>query len=88
MASKTQLKNYQINRSQYKTNDQKKNYCNDCLYHWCKNRTKVTFCTMKSKGLFECKSCMLIIIGSCEKEFLYTDEKIIEKAEIISVTTN
>jgi len=40
------------------------NYCSDCLYHWCKQRAKVTFCTMKSKGLFECRSCLLKLFGN------------------------
>lgn len=33
-------------------------YCSDCLYDWCASKDKVTFCTQKSKGLFECKSCL------------------------------
>ncbi|MEA2071711.1 MAG: hypothetical protein U9O98_10540 [Asgard group archaeon] len=33
-------------------------YCKDCLYNWCKLRDKVTHCTMKTKGFFECKNCM------------------------------
>ncbi|NHJ39583.1 MAG: hypothetical protein FK731_06070 [Asgard group archaeon] len=38
------------------------NYCSDCIYHWCSKRSKVIFCSMKTKGLFECKSCMLKLI--------------------------
>ena len=37
---------------------EKETYCNDCLYTWCKQRAKVTYCTMKTKGLFECESCL------------------------------
>ncbi|MBD3192407.1 MAG: hypothetical protein GF308_17340 [Candidatus Heimdallarchaeota archaeon] len=33
------------------------NYCEGCRYTWCSNRSQVVLCTMKSKGLFECKSC-------------------------------
>ena len=33
------------------------NYCEDCIYYWCVLRSKVNMCTMKTKGLFECKSC-------------------------------
>ena len=44
------------------------NYCSDCIYNWCKKRQKVVFCTMKSKGFFECKACMLkLIIGKTAK---------------------
>jgi hypothetical protein len=37
-------------------------YCSDCIYHWCSKRSKVLFCTLKSKGFFECKSCMLKLV--------------------------
>lgn len=39
-------------------------YCNDCLYDWCEQRAKVSFCTMKTKGLFECRSCLLKLLGN------------------------
>ena len=42
-----------------KTSIQMDDYCSDCLYQWCSKRSQVTYCTMKSKGLFECKSCLL-----------------------------
>ncbi|NHJ83989.1 MAG: hypothetical protein FK734_00920 [Asgard group archaeon] len=59
------------------------NYCSDCIYDWCTARTKVKFCTMKTKGLFECRSCMLKIIGSFENTLksITTQEK-----ETISIT--
>jgi hypothetical protein len=38
------------------------NYCSDCIYHWCTKKSKVVFCTLKTKGLFECKSCMIKLI--------------------------
>lgn len=41
-------------------------YCSDCIYHWCTERSKVTFCTMKSKGLFECRSCILKMMNQYE----------------------
>ena len=41
-------------------------FCNDCLYNWCSKRGKVTYCTMKSKGLFECKSCMIKLLKTTE----------------------
>ncbi len=37
-------------------------FCSDCLYDWCTNRSAITFCTMKVKGLFECKSCILKLL--------------------------
>jgi hypothetical protein len=37
-------------------------YCSDCIYDWCSKRSKVQFCTMKTKGFFECKSCMQKLI--------------------------
>ncbi|MBN1327964.1 MAG: hypothetical protein JXA54_00700 [Candidatus Heimdallarchaeota archaeon] len=36
-------------------------YCNDCLYDWCTKRSLVVFCTMKTKGLFECKTCLMML---------------------------
>jgi len=42
-------------------------YCNDCVYTWCTNRSEVTFCTMKTKGLFECRSCILKMMSQYEK---------------------
>jgi hypothetical protein len=35
------------------------NFCEDCIYSWCATRNKVSFCSLKVKGFFECKSCML-----------------------------
>jgi hypothetical protein len=51
------------------------NYCSDCLYHWCKQRAKVSFCTMKSKGLFECRSCLLKLLGN-QTELLEVEMKL------------
>lgn len=42
-------------------------YCNDCVYTWCSKRSEVTFCTMKTKGLFECRSCILMMMNQFEK---------------------
>ncbi len=52
------------------TND----FCNDCLYSWCSKRDMVSYCTMKSKGLFECRSCMIKLMSAYEKELLISDE--------------
>ena len=43
------------------------NYCSDCIYHWCAKRSQVTYCTMKSKGFFECRSCILKMMNQYEK---------------------
>ncbi|NHJ03687.1 MAG: hypothetical protein EAX90_02610 [Candidatus Heimdallarchaeota archaeon] len=42
-------------------------YCNDCVYTWCSKRSEVIFCTMKTKGLFECRSCILKMMSHYEK---------------------
>jgi hypothetical protein len=34
----------------------KKTFCSDCVIEWCKNRDKVTYCTLKYKGT-RCYSC-------------------------------
>ena len=85
MASKAQQKNLIRSELSKQTSKERLSYCDDCLYHWCKKRSTVTFCTMKSKGLFECKSCMSKIIGSFEKEFLYTGNRSLKKIEVISL---
>ena len=64
------------------TND----YCNDCLYSWCSKRDKVTYCTMKSKGLFECRSCMIKLMSAYEKELLLNTETKMTKKENITLT--
>ena len=48
-------------------------YCDDCLYNWCTKRNKVTYCSMKTKGLFECRLCILKLMSSYEKE-IYNKE--------------
>ncbi len=62
------------------TND----FCNECLYSWCSKRDKVSYCTMKSKGLFECRSCMIKLMSAYEKEILISAEIKIAKKEKIS----
>ena len=56
-------------------------YCGDCLYNWCTKRGNVSYCTMKSKGLFECRSCMLKIMTAYDKEILLEDEAKISPKE-------
>ncbi len=64
------------------TND----YCNDCLYSWCSKRDQVSYCTMKSKGLFECRSCMIKLMSAYEKELLINDETKMTKSENLTLT--
>ena len=70
MASKTQQKIIDLTNVTLKTEEGLDNYCTDCLYDWCSKRNKVIFCTMKSKGLFECRSCILKILGTYEREYV------------------
>lgn len=88
MTAKAQQKNLTKDKLPSKLPKKKKNYCDDCLYYWCEKRSIVTFCTMKSKGLFECKSCMAKIIGSFEKELLCTDERLSKKIELIPLPSS
>jgi len=37
-------------------------FCHDCLFSWCALRNNVTYCSMKSKGFFECKSCIAKLV--------------------------
>ncbi|NHJ46679.1 MAG: hypothetical protein FK733_02715 [Asgard group archaeon] len=63
MASEIKTKSSPITKSSIEIVDiESVNYCSDCIYDWCSKRSKVQFCTMKSKGFFECKSCMLKLI--------------------------
>jgi len=70
MASKTQRKIHDLTRVILKQKEEMDNYCTDCLYDWCSKRNKVVFCTMKTKGLFECRSCILKMLGIYEREFV------------------
>ena len=60
-------------------------YCSDCLYHWCKQRAKVSFCTMKTKGLFECRSCLLKLLGN-QSELLEVEMNINHDMKVMSET--
>ena len=62
------------------------NYCSDCLYHWCKQRTKVTFCTLKSKGLFECRSCLLKLLGN-QSELLEVEMNLVHYMKEVMTET-
>ena len=64
------------------TND----YCYDCLYSWCSKRDQVSYCSMKSKGLFECRSCMIKLMNAYEKELLINSETKLTKNEKITLT--
>ena len=60
------------------------NYCSDCLYHWCEQRAKVSFCTMKTKGLFECRSCLLKLLGN-QSELLEVEMSLVhERNEVLT----
>lgn len=61
-------------------------FCNDCLYSWCSKRNKVSYCSMKSKGLFECRSCMIKLMSAYEKELQINDETKIVDNKKISLT--
>lgn len=74
--------NPEISTDDYQeTND----FCNDCLYSWCSKRGKVSYCSMKSKGLFECRSCMIKLMNTYERELLITDETKNTKNEKITL---
>ena len=60
-------------------------FCSDCLYNWCTKRGNVTYCTMKSKGLFECRSCMLKIMNAYDKELLLEEETKITAKENLTL---
>ena len=62
------------------------NFCDDCLYNWCTKRGNVSYCTMKSKGLFECRSCMLKIMNAYDRELLLEEETKINPKEKVILT--
>ncbi|MHA1125026.1 MAG: hypothetical protein ACTSO7_09600 [Candidatus Heimdallarchaeota archaeon] len=62
------------------------NYCSDCLYDWCEQRTKVTFCTMKTKGLFECRSCLLMLVGN-QSELLDVEMNLVHDMKEVMTET-
>ena len=88
MASKTQQKNFELSKVSLKTVEGIDTYCTDCLYDWCSKRNKVIFCTMKSKGLFECRSCILIMLGTYEREYVGSSTKSLRNTKGQILTTN
>ncbi len=72
MASKTQRKITVLSSAIFDLEEEINNYCTDCLYEWCSKRNSVILCTMKTKGLFECRSCILKMLGTYEREFVGT----------------
>ncbi len=88
MASKTQQKNFELSKVSLKTVEEFDTYCTDCLYDWCSKRNKVIFCTMKSKGLFECRSCILKMLGTYEREYVGSSTKSLRNTKDQILTTN
>ena len=88
MASKTQQKSFELSKVSLKTLQELDTYCTDCLYDWCSKRNKVIFCTMKSKGLFECRSCMLKMLGTYEREYVGSSTKTLRNTKDQILTTN
>lgn len=88
MASKTQQKSFELSKVSLKTVEELDTYCTDCLYDWCSKRNKVIFCTMKSKGLFECRSCILIMLGTYEREYVGSSTKSLRNTKGQILTTN
>ena len=75
-----------ISKVEIRDQNEKETYCTDCLYTWCKQRTKVTYCMMKTKGLFECESCLAKIQGN-KMEFLENEVNIaVDNQKILSHT--
>lgn len=88
MVSKTQQKALVLTKVTLKDEEGLDTYCTDCLYDWCSKRNKVIFCTMKSKGLFECRSCILKMLGSYEREYVGSSSKSLEYKKDHILTTN
>ncbi len=88
MASKTQQKSFVLSKVSLKTVTELDTYCTDCIYDWCSKRNKVIFCTMKSKGLFECRSCILIMLGTYEREYVGSSTKSLRNTKDQILTTN
>lgn len=88
MASKTQQKSFELSKVSLKIVTELDTYCTDCLYDWCSKRNKVIFCTMKSKGLFECRSCILIMLGTYEREYVGSSAKTLRNTKDQILTTN
>ncbi|NHJ32978.1 MAG: hypothetical protein FK732_08950 [Asgard group archaeon] len=88
MASKTQQKACNLVKGALKFEEGLDTYCTDCLYDWCSKRNKVIFCTMKSKGLFECRSCILKMLGTYEREYVGSITKSLPSAKDLTLTTN
>ena len=61
-----------INEAQKKnervSSEETNTYCDECIYHWCVLRAKVNMCTMKTKGLFECRSCYVKLHGNRDEK--------------------
>ncbi|HUT82408.1 MAG TPA: hypothetical protein VMZ29_14500 [Candidatus Bathyarchaeia archaeon] len=65
MASKTEIEELILTDESLETFDlDSSDFCSDCLYDWCTIRSSVVFCTMKTRGLFECKKCIMKLSNS------------------------